>query len=52
MVQAGDFESVLSFGVGVARTEPFHVFTLTRPSRVVIDLRTPYATVFAPGLLP
>lgn len=46
VVQAGDFESVLSFGVGVARTEHFHVFTLTNPSRVVIDLRTPYATVF------
>jgi hypothetical protein len=45
VVKAGDFESVLSFGVGVARAEPFHVFTLTRPSRVVIDLRTPYRTV-------
>jgi hypothetical protein len=45
VVPAGDFESVLSFGVGVARAEPFHVFTLTKPSRVVIDLRTPYRTV-------
>lgn len=45
VVAAGDFESVLSFGVGVARVEPFHVFTLTRPSRVVVDLRTPYRTV-------
>jgi hypothetical protein len=45
VVPAGDFESVLSFGVGVARAEPFHVFTLTAPSRVVIDLRTPYRTV-------
>jgi hypothetical protein len=45
VVKTGDFESVLSFGVGVARAEPFHVFTLTRPSRVVIDLRTPYRTV-------
>lgn len=45
VVKAGDFESVLSFGVGVARAEPFHVFTLTGPSRVVIDLRTPQRTV-------
>jgi hypothetical protein len=45
VVKAGDFESVLSFGVGVARAEPFHMFTLTRPSRVVIDVRTPYRTV-------
>jgi hypothetical protein len=45
VVAAGDFESVLSFGVGMARAEPIHVFTLTRPSRVVIDLRTPSRTV-------
>jgi hypothetical protein len=45
VVAAGDFESVLSFGVGLARAEPFHVFTLTGPSRVVIDVRTPYRTV-------
>ena len=43
--QAGDFEAVLTFGVGVARAETFHMFTLTKPSRVVIDLRTPYRTV-------
>ena len=45
VVNAGDFESVLSFGVGVARAAPFHIFTLTKPSRVVIDVRTPYRTV-------
>ena len=45
VVNSGDFESVLSFGVGLARAEPIHVFTLTRPSRVVIDVRTPYRTV-------
>lgn len=44
VVNAGDFEGVLSFGVGVARREPFHVFTLSDPSRVVIDVRTPYRT--------
>ena len=45
VVNAGDFESVLSFGVGVARAEPFRVYTLTRPSRVVVDVRTPYRTI-------
>jgi hypothetical protein len=45
VVSAGDFESVLSFGVGVTRAAPVHVFTLTSPSRVVIDVRTPYRTV-------
>lgn len=45
IVNSGDFEAVLSFGVGLARREPFRVFTLTRPSRVVIDVRTPFRTV-------
>lgn len=45
VVNAGDFEGVLSFGVGLARSEPFRVYTLTRPSRVVIDVRTPYWTI-------
>jgi len=47
VVNAGDFENVLSFGVGVARAEPFHVYTLTRPSRVVVEIRTPYLTTGA-----
>jgi hypothetical protein len=45
VVNSGDFEAVLSFGVGVARAEPVKVFTLANPSRVVIDLKTPYKTV-------
>jgi hypothetical protein len=44
VVNSGDFESVLSFGVGLARKEPVHMFTVTGPSRVVIDVRTPYRT--------
>lgn len=43
---AGDFEAVLSFGVGVARVASFHMFTLTSPDRVVIDLKT-FSTVNA-----
>lgn len=44
VAQAGDFENVLSFGVGVARREPVHMFTLTGPSRVVLDIATPFRT--------
>jgi hypothetical protein len=44
-VQSGNFESVISYGVGVARKEPIHLFTLTNPSRIVIDIPTPYRTV-------
>lgn len=40
VVNAGDVEAVLSFGVGVSRQAPFHMFTLTNPSRVVIDIKT------------
>lgn len=44
-VNAGDYEAVLRFGVGVAAKAPFHMFTLTNPSRVVIDIAAPYRTV-------
>jgi hypothetical protein len=47
VVQAGNFESVVSYGVGVARKEPVHLFTLANPARVVIDIPTPYRTVTA-----
>jgi hypothetical protein len=45
VIGSGDFESVLSYGIGIARRASFHVFTLTRPSRVVIDISTPFRTV-------
>ena len=45
LVKAGDFESVLSFGVGLAKAEPFRMYTLTNPSRVVIDVQAPYRTM-------
>ncbi|WP_182882340.1 GerMN domain-containing protein [Microbispora sp. H10949] len=45
VVRAGDFEAVLSFGIGLARKAPYRVYTLTRPSRVVVDIRTPHRTV-------
>ena len=45
VVKAGDFESVLSFGVGVAKTQPFHMYALPRAGQVVLDIRAPYWTV-------
>jgi hypothetical protein len=40
VAQVGDFEAVLTFGVGVSRHAPFHMSTLTNPSRVVINIKT------------
>jgi len=45
VVRAGDFESVLSYGIGLAKRTSFHVLTLTNPSRVVIDIDTPFKTI-------
>ena len=45
VVQSGDFESVLSYGIAVAKRTPVHMFTLTRPDRVVIDIGTSFRTV-------
>jgi hypothetical protein len=45
VVRSGDFEAVLSYGIGLARRTPFHAFALTDPSRIVIDISTPFATV-------
>ena len=35
---AGDFEGVLSFGAGLAAQGSYHVFTLSNPSRLVVDV--------------
>ena len=35
---AGDFEGYLSFGAGLSQRSGFHVITLTKPDRVVIDV--------------
>ena len=45
VVNAGDFEAVLTFGVGLATPSSFQVSTLTAPSRVVIDIATPFNTL-------
>ena len=35
---AGDFEQVLSFGMGLAAPGPYRMYTLTGPDRVVLDV--------------
>ena len=35
---AGDFEGVLSFGIGLSARGSYHVFTLTSPDRLIIDV--------------
>ena len=45
MVNAGDFESVLSFGAGLAQRAPFHLYAQPRLGRVVLDVKAPYRTV-------
>ncbi len=45
VVNTGDFEAALTFGAGLAWRAPYRVYTLTRPSRVVIDIATPHRTV-------
>ncbi len=44
-VRSGDFESVLSYGIGLAKRTKFDTFTLTGPSRVVVDIRAAFPTV-------
>jgi hypothetical protein len=36
---AGDFEGVVTFGLGLKRRTGFRVFRLTGPARVVVDVR-------------
>ncbi len=45
VIRTGDFEGVLSYGIGVAKRTKFRVFTLSRPNRVVIDVATAFRTV-------
>jgi hypothetical protein len=45
IAQAGDFEAVLTYGVGLAKQARFQVFTLRSPDRVVVDVRAAFPTV-------
>jgi hypothetical protein len=40
VAQIGDFEAVVSYGIGVDRRRPITVSTLSGPSRLVIDVST------------
>ena len=40
VAQTGDFEAVVSYGLGVDRQRPFKVSTLSGTSRLVIDIQT------------
>ena len=56
VAQTGDFEAVVSYGLGVDRQRPFKVSTLGGPSRLVIDIQTSASggtgTVDGGGALP
>jgi hypothetical protein len=40
VTQLGDFEAVVSYGIGVDQRRPIEVSTLSSPSRLVIDIST------------
>lgn len=44
-VRSGDFEAVVSYGIGLAQRTAFTVSRLSNPSRVVVDVRTNFRTV-------
>lgn len=45
VVRSGDFEAVTTYGIGLAKRESFRTFTLSNPSRFVIDIRAAFPTV-------
>jgi hypothetical protein len=40
VAQVGDFEAMVSYGIGVDRERPISVSTLSGPSRLVVDIST------------
>ena len=42
VVQSGDFEATVTYGVGLARRQAYTLRTLRNPSRVVLDIRKDY----------
>jgi hypothetical protein len=45
VVNTSDYEGILGFGIGLAVERPITVFSLTSPTRMVIDIDTSFATV-------
>jgi Sporulation and spore germination len=44
-VKSGDFEGVVTYGIGLAVKTSIHTHWLTAPRRLVIDIATPFRTV-------
>jgi hypothetical protein len=44
-VRSGDFEGVVTYGIGLAKHTRVHVFTASDPDRVVVDVRAGFTTV-------
>lgn len=43
--RAGDFEAVVTYGIGLAARRPFHVSTVANPARLVVDVDNRFAVV-------
>ena len=44
IIRSGDFEGVVTYGIGLSARQPFNRFTLTNPSRIVVDVETGFRT--------
>lgn len=44
-VRSGDFEGVVTYGLGLAKRARYTMFTLRQPDRVVLDIRATFPTV-------
>jgi hypothetical protein len=44
-VRSGDFEGVVTYGIGLAQRTRVHVFTGQSPDRVIVDVRAGFTTV-------
>jgi hypothetical protein len=44
-VRSGDFEAVVSYGIGLQKKTAVHTHRLSGPARVVVDITTPFTTV-------
>lgn len=44
-VRSGDFEAVVSYGIGLQKRTAFHTHRYSNPARVVVDITTPFTTV-------
>jgi hypothetical protein len=43
VVQSGDFEGVVTYGIGLAKRQSYRVSTLSNPPRVVVDIDTDFS---------